>query len=119
MAIVVQFSFGAAHEILLLARFSQSDIIPKDMVYLDDKRVRGMETPLERVQRAMWGMLHADNAGNVSRYPDGLVRMVTVSARVYSAFRLIVSEAMTAPFPTQISKDPTRKGEPPTYLPRY
>ena len=46
----------------------------------------------EKVQR-LWGMLHADDAGIVSRSSEGLERMMTVIVTACSTFVLTVSEA--------------------------
>ena len=43
----------------------------------------------------MWGMLYADDAGTVSRSPDGIENMMTVIMTACSAFVLTVSEAKT------------------------
>ena len=40
--------------------------------------------PRERVRRAVWGMLYADNAGVASRSPDGLARMMTAMVEVFA-----------------------------------
>ena len=48
----------------------------------------------EGVQR-LWGMLHADDAGIVSRSSEGLERMMTVIVTACSSFGLTVSEAKT------------------------
>ena len=48
----------------------------------------------EEVQR-LWGMLHADDAGIISRSSEGLERMMTVIVTACSAFGLTVSEAKT------------------------
>ena len=42
--------------------------------------------------QALWGMFHADDAGIVSRSPEGLEKMMTV---IVTAFGLTVSEAKT------------------------
>ena len=43
----------------------------------------------------MWGMLYADDAGIVSRSPEGLEKMMTVIVTVCAAFGLTVLEAKT------------------------
>ena len=43
----------------------------------------------------LWGMLHADNAGVVSRSPEQLRKMMRVIVVVCSAFGFTVSEART------------------------
>ena len=43
----------------------------------------------------MWGMLYADDAGIVSRSPEGLEKMMTVIVTACAAFGLTVSESKT------------------------
>jgi len=43
----------------------------------------------------LWGMLYADDAGIVSRSPEGLEKMMTVIVTACAAFGLTVSEAKT------------------------
>ena len=45
--------------------------------------------------QALWGMFHADDAGIVSRSPEGLEKMMTVIVTACAAFGLTVSEAKT------------------------
>ena len=58
--------FAAAIEVVLV-RFSEDDTILKDLVYLEEEAGVGAGTPLERVRRAVWGMLYADDASVISR----------------------------------------------------
>ena len=84
--------FAAAME-LELQRFSEDDTILEDLVFLDEGRGDGPdETLLDRVRRAVWGMMHADDAGIVSRSPAGLARVMAVIVEVFGAFGLTVSE---------------------------
>ena len=55
---------------------------------------RGGEEEEEGVQ-ILWGLLYADDAGNVSRSSDGLEIMMSVIVTACSAFGLSVSEAKT------------------------
>ena len=75
--------FVAAVIIVVLQRFAEDPLIVSDLVYLDDapKGKDGRprkEGTLEMVRRAVWGMLHADDAGVVSTSPLGLTRMMGV-----------------------------------------
>ena len=45
--------------------------------------------------QTLWGMLYADDAGIVSRSPEGLENMMTVIVTACAAFGLTVSEAKT------------------------
>lgn len=53
------------------------------------------ETPLEKVGRAAWGMLYADDAGTVSRCTDGIARMMAVLVVACQEFGSTVSERKT------------------------
>ncbi|CAN0434910.1 unnamed protein product, partial [Pylaiella littoralis] len=87
--------FAAALEVIL-ERFSKDDVILRDLVHLDEEgEGRRTETPLEYVRGAVWGMLYADDAGFVSRSPEGLARMMTIIVEVFAAFSLTVSEKKT------------------------
>ena len=51
----------------------------------------GKEVPLARVQRAVWGMLYADDAGIFSKSAEGLAKMMAVIATVSEATGLTVT----------------------------
>eukprot|EP00752_Nemacystus_decipiens_P018362 g16473.t1 len=55
----------------------------------------GVGTQLDRVRRAVWGMLYADDAGVVSKSAEGLGRMMTIIVEVFREFGLTVSERKT------------------------
>ena len=55
----------------------------------------GKEVPLARVQRAVWGMLYADDAGIVSKSAEGLAKRMTVIVTVFEAASFTVSEKKT------------------------
>ena len=87
--------FAAVMEVVL-QRFSEDDTILEDLIFLDQGRSGGQnETLMDRVRRAVWGMLYADDAGIVSRSPAGLARMMTVIVEVFGAFGLTMSEKKT------------------------
>ena len=48
--------------------------------------------PLTCVWRAVWGVLYADDAGNVSKSAEGLAKVMTVIVTVFEAAGLTVSE---------------------------
>ena len=58
---------------------------------------------MDYVRRAVWGMLHTDDASIVSRSPQGLAKMMKVIVEVCRAFALTVSakkvETMCMPPP--------------------
>ena len=84
--------FAAVIEVVL-QRFSEDDTILENLVFLDEGSGGGPdETLLDRVRRAVWGMLYADDAGIVSRSPAGLARMMAIIVEVFGAFSLTVSE---------------------------
>ena len=76
--LLLKIFFIAATEVVLV-RFRKDDKILKDLVYLEDEAGVGAGTPLERARRAVRGMLHADDAGVVSRSQEGLTRMIPLS----------------------------------------
>ena len=49
----------------------------------------------EEAAQTLWGMLYADDAGVVSRSPEGLEKMLTVIVTACAAFGLTASEAKT------------------------
>ena len=93
-------TFFAAVIIVVLQRFAEDPLIVSDLVYLDDalKGENGRprkEGALEMVQRAVWGMLYADDAGVVSTSPRELTRMMGVILVACFKFGLTASEKKT------------------------
>ncbi|CAB1109571.1 unnamed protein product [Ectocarpus sp. CCAP 1310/34] len=76
------------------------------------KRGGGEETFLDRVRRAVWGMLYADDAGVVSRSAEGLARMMTIIVEVFGEFGLTVSEKKTATLLMRAKDKPTTTSQP-------
>ena len=107
--------FAAAIEVVLV-RFSEDGTILKDLVYLEEEAAVGAGTPLERVRRAVWGMLSADDAGVVSRSQEGLTRMMTIIVEVLGAFGLTVSEKAETFLMRAPEKQPKKGGSPPPPL---
>ena len=102
--------FFAAVMGVVLQRFSEDDTILENLVFLDEGSGGGPdETLLDRVRRAVWGMLYADDAGIVSRSPAGLARMMTVIVEVFGAFGLTVSEKKTE---THLMRAPEKVQQP-------
>ena len=94
-ALLFNVFFAAVMEVVL-QRSSEDDTILENLVFLDEGSGGGPdETLLDRVRRAVWGMLYADDAGIVSRSSAGLARMMTVIVEVFGAFGLTVSEKKT------------------------
>eukprot|EP00903_Cladosiphon_okamuranus_P016679 g15379.t2 len=89
------FNVFAAPLEVIVTRFSQDEVIMRDLVYLEDKAGGGGGTRLDRVRRAVWGMLNADDAGTVSKSAEDLARMMTVIVEVLREFGLTVSERKT------------------------
>ena len=87
--------------VVLQKKFAKGPLIVSDLVYLDDapKGEDGRpreEGTLEMVQRAVWGMLYADDMGVVSTSPRGqLTRMMGVIVVACQEFGLTVSEKKT------------------------
>ena len=106
--------FAAVIEVVL-QRFSENDTILESLVFLDEGTGGGPdETLLDRVRRAIWGMLYADDAGIVSRSPAGLARMMTVIVEVFGAFGLTVSEKKTETILMRTPEKAQQPGETPT-----
>ena len=105
--------FAAVMEVVL-QRFSDDDTILEDLVFLDEGSGGGPdETLLDRVRRAVWGMLYADDVGIVSRSPAGLARMMTVIVEVFGAFGLTVSEKKTEALLMRAPEKAQQPGETP------
>ena len=69
--------FFVATLLVALQSFSEDPDILADIVHLQEQPAKvGPETAMECVRRAVWGMLYADDACNVSRSPQGLERMM-------------------------------------------
>ena len=86
--------FAAVLHIVLL-RFSENEGIMANLVHLEEDGVNGETEPMDRVRKAMWGMLYADDAGIVSKSPEGLTKMMTVIVTVFEAAGLTASEKKT------------------------
>ena len=69
--------------------------IMANLVHLEEDRVDGQTEPMDRVRKAVWGMLYADDAGVVSKSPEGLTKMMKVIVTVFEAAGLTVSEKKT------------------------
>eukprot|EP00752_Nemacystus_decipiens_P018516 g16601.t1 len=87
--------FFAAPLEVIIARFSQDEVIMRDLVYLEEEDGGDGGTQLDRVRRAVWGVLYADDAGVVSKSAEGLGRMMTIIVEVFREFGLTVSERKT------------------------
>ena len=106
--------FAAVMEVVL-QRFSEDVTILEDLVFLDEGSGGGPdETLLDRVRRAVWGMLHVADARIVSRSPAGLARMMTVTVEVFGAFGLTVSEKKMETILMQAPEKAQQLGETPT-----
>ena len=83
----------------VVVRFSEDPDIVRDWVHhegdLEDNAAGVSLDPLACVPRAVWGMLYADKAGNVSKSAEGLAKMLTVIVTVFEAASLTVSEKKT------------------------
>ena len=66
-----------------------------DLIHLQEQQPSkfGHGTALKCAQRAIWGMLYADDECIVSRSPRGLGRMVAVYIKVFGTFGLTISES--------------------------
>ncbi|CAB1118616.1 unnamed protein product [Ectocarpus sp. CCAP 1310/34] len=103
--------FAAPLEVVLV-RFSEDEVTLGDLVYLEEEAGTRAMTPLERVRKAVWGMLYADDAEFVSRSAEGLARMMTSIGEIGS-FGLTVSEKKTEILLMKVPEKKPRKGAPP------
>ena len=76
-------------------RFSQDEVIMRDLIYLEEEAGGGVGILLDRVRRAVLGMLYADDASVVAKFAEGLARMMTIILEVFQEFGLTVSERKT------------------------
>ena len=53
--------FAAVLHIVLLVRFSEDEGIMANLVHLEEDGVDGETEPMDRVRKAVWGMLYADD----------------------------------------------------------
>ena len=94
----------------VMERFSKDAGILADLIRLKERPSKvGPETVLECVQRAIWGMLYADDACIVSRSPRGLGRMMAVFVEVFGTFCLTISESKTETMCMPIPRAPAAK----------
>ena len=96
--------FFAAVVTVVLQRFIEDTVILAELVHLKEPPASmGLESAMDYVRRAVWGMLYADDACMVSRSPQGLAKMTEVIIEVCRAFALTVSvkktESMCMPPP--------------------
>ena len=113
-AVTIAVQLAAVMEVVL-QRFSEDATILENLVFLDEGSGGGPdETLLDRVRRAYWGLLYADDAGIVSRSPAGLARMMTVIVEVFGAFGLTVSEKKMETLLMRAPEKAQQPGETPT-----
>ena len=114
MPLLFNILFAAVIEVVL-QRFSEDDTIVENLLFLNEGSGGGPDaTRLDRVRRAVWRMLYADDAGILSRSPAGLERMMTVIVEVFGAFGLTVSEKKTETFLMRAPEKAQQPGEIPT-----
>ena len=102
--------FFAAILRVVQQRFSKDVGILADLIHLQEHQSKvGPETALECVQRAIWGMLYADDALIVSRSPRGLGRMMAVFVEVFGTFGLTISASKTKTMCMPILRSPATK----------
>ena len=107
--------FFAAMIEVVLQRFNEDDTILENLVFLNEGSGGGPdETRLDRVRRAVWGMLYADDAEIVSRSPPGLARIMTVIVEVFGAFGVTVAEKKTETLLMRAPEKAQQPGETPT-----
>eukprot|EP00903_Cladosiphon_okamuranus_P006755 g6589.t1 len=89
-------------------------VIMENLVYLKEDMGATEEGLLDRVRRAVWGMLYADDTLVVSKSAEGLARMMTVIVEVFREFGLTVSEKKTE---TLLMRVKEKKPSPPPLPP--
>ncbi|CAB1120646.1 unnamed protein product [Ectocarpus sp. CCAP 1310/34] len=106
--------FAEVLEVVVI-RFSKDDVVLRSLVRLEEGKTEargGEETPLDRVRWTIWGMLHAHDAGVVSRSAEGLARMMTIIVEVFGEFGLTVSEKKTETLLMPAKDKPTTTTQP-------
>ena len=79
----------------VLVRFSEDPYIVRDLVHLEKDGVGVNADLLTRVRRAVWGMLYADDAGNMCKSAEGLAKIMAIIVTVFEAAGLTVFEKKT------------------------
>ena len=83
----------------VLVRISENPDIVQDLVQLvedlEGDSVGVDADPLTCVRTTVWGMLYADDAGNVSKSAEGIAKKMAVIVTVFEAAGLIVPEKRT------------------------
>ena len=83
--------FLAAVLTVVLQRFSEDSATLAELVHLKEPPTSmGPEPAMDYVRRAVWGMLYADDACIVSRWPQRLGKIMEVTVEVCRAFALTV-----------------------------
>ena len=90
--------FFAAALHAVLVHVGKDEVVVREVVLLNDAGgVVGREEqePLVCVRRAVWGVLYAEDAGNVLKSAEGLTKMMTVIVTLFEAADLSASESKT------------------------
>ena len=83
--------FGAVLT-FVLQRFSEDTVILTELVHMKEPPTSmGSEPAIDYVRRAVWGMLYASDACIVSRWPQGLAKIMEFIVEVCRVFALAVS----------------------------
>ena len=102
--------FLAATLLVVLDKLSKDAGMLTDLIHLQEQPSKvGPKTALECVRRAIWGMLYADDACNVSLSPRGLGRMMEVFVEVFGTFGPTISETKTETMCMPIPRAPATK----------
>ena len=88
--------FFVAVPTVVLQRFSEDTVILAELVHLKEPPTSmGPGPAMDYVCRAVWSMLYVDDACIVSRWLQGLAKMMEVIVEVCRAFALTVPEKKT------------------------
>lgn len=85
------FFFAAVSHIVLM-RFSEDQDVMADLIHVDDDGADSGNEPIERLRRAAWEMLYADDADVVSESPVGLTKFMTAIVKSSEAASLAASD---------------------------
>jgi len=110
--LLFNFFFATAIEVVI-ARFSGTTS-SLETVYFDEGTEMKGQTPVERVKRAVWGVLYGDDACVASTSAEELTRTRTVVVEVFAKFGLTLSEKKTETLVTHVpGKAAKKRGSPP------
>ena len=89
---------------VVLQRFSKDRVILVELVHLKEPQTSmGPEPAMDHSRRAVWGMLYADDACEVSRSLQGLTQMTEVIVEVCRAFAFVRFTCRTVTYANKLT----------------